>query len=247
MAGAVRASAWSGSAARSATSPPPRSTEHRSARHRRPGVRDHARGRSASWSRRSPRCQSPSAATCPGSSPAAGTSSSPRRWRSRPCSRSAASTGIEVTEASLRDGVFLARELLAGEEPLLRRRPRGRRAQPGDPVRVRHGPRRARRPAGAADVRLARRRRPVRARARRARAAVGRRDAPRRRDDDLLRRPPQALLLPDRQRRAARLRPARARADRPDCPLPPQGHAEARRDGAARRGRRRGAARALLR
>ncbi len=27
--------------------------------------------------------------------------------------------GIEVTEASLRDGVFLARELLAGEEPLL--------------------------------------------------------------------------------------------------------------------------------
>jgi exopolyphosphatase / guanosine-5'-triphosphate,3'-diphosphate pyrophosphatase len=28
-------------------------------------------------------------------------------------------SGIEVTEASLRDGVFLARELLAGEEPLL--------------------------------------------------------------------------------------------------------------------------------
>ena len=48
---------------------------------------------SASWSRRSPRCRSPSAATCPGSSPGAGTSSSRRRWRSRPCSRSAASTG----------------------------------------------------------------------------------------------------------------------------------------------------------
>ncbi len=32
--------------------------------------------------------------------------------------------------------------------------------------------------------------------------------------------------LPDRERRAPRLRPARARADRPDHPLPPQGRAK---------------------
>ena len=42
-------------------------------------------------------------------------------------------------------------------------------------------------------------------------------------DVDRLRRPPQALALPDPQRRPAGLLPARDRADRPDGPLPPQG------------------------
>ena len=48
----------------------------------------------------------------------------------------------------------------------------------------------------------------------RARAAVGGGAAARRRDDDRLRRPPRARPLPDPQGRAARLRPARGRADR---------------------------------
>ena len=155
--------------------------------------------------------------------------------------------GIEVTEASLRDGVFITRELLADSpEPLF------------EDVRV----------AGVRNLAIQYEsdlphvehvallslqmfdslvgRRPVRAQARRARAAVGRRDAPRRRHDDLLRRPPQALVLPDRQRRAPGLRSARARADRPDHPLSPQGRRQARRDGGARRARRRRAARPLL-
>ena len=63
----------------------------------------------------------------------------------------------------------------------------------------------------------------------RARAAVGRGDAARHRHVDRLRRPPQALALPDAQRRPAGLLPARDRADRPDGALPPQGHARARR------------------
>ena len=61
-----------------------------------------------------------------------------------------------------------------------------RRAQPRDSVRVRSRPRRTRRHARAADVRLARRRRHVHPRRGRARAAVGGVDAARRRDDHLL-------------------------------------------------------------
>ena len=62
--------------------------------------------------------------------------------------------GIEATEAGLREGVFLGRVLLVVRLAADRRRPRRRRPQPLDPVRVRPAPRRARRPAVAADVRL---------------------------------------------------------------------------------------------
>ena len=58
-----------------------------------------------------------------------------------------------------------------------------------------------------------------------ARAAVGGGDAARHRHGGRLRRPPQALALPDPQRRPARLLAARDRADRPDRALPPEGHA----------------------
>ena len=57
--------------------------------------------------------------------------------------------------------------------------------------------------------------------------------AARHRHGGRLRRPPQALALPDPQRRAAGLHAARGRADRPGRALPPQGHA-----GAGRRSRR---------
>ena len=80
-----------------------------------------------------------------------------------------------------------------------------------------------------------------------ARAAVGGGDAARHRHGGRLRRPPQALALPDPQRRPAGLLAARDRADRPDRPLPPQGHA--RRSGSSRAlapRRRRGAARPRL-
>ena len=203
----------SASAARYATSRRPPAHRPIGDRHRRPGARDHPRDALRRSSRRSRRCPSAERGKVPGIKPGAATSSSPPRSCSRPWSSSGGFAGIEVTEASLRDGVFLARELLAdAPEPLFDDvRSRGR-AQPRDPVRVGPPPRRARCPALAPDVRLARRRRAVRARARRARAAVGRRDAPRRRDDDLLRRPPQALVLPDRQRRAVRAStPASAR------------------------------------
>ena len=95
------------------------------------------------------------------------------------------------------------------------------------------GPRahRARRAARARDVGRARRSGDPR----RARAAVGRGDAARHRHVDRLRRPPQALALPDPQRRPAGLLPARDRADRPDGPLPPQGQARARASSRARR------------
>ena len=114
--------------------------------------------------------------------------------------------GIEATEAGLREGVFLARTLLAGSEPLFDdvrvAAVRNLAIQyESDMAHVEHVAALSLQMfdslvAGGA----------VRARRRRARAAVGGVDAPRRRDDDLLRRPPQALALPDRERRAARLR-----------------------------------------
>ena len=141
--------------------------------------------------------------------------------------------GIEATEAGLREGVFLARTLLAGHEPLFEnvREAAVRNLAIQYESDIEHVEHVARLSLQMFDSLVARR--PVRAARRRARAAVGRVDAARRRHDDLLRRPPQALPLPDRERRAARLRPARAGADRPDQPLPPQGGAEARRDRAA--------------
>ena len=66
-----------------------------------------------------------------GSSPGAATSSSPPRWCSQTVVELGGFDGIEATEAGLRDGVFLARTLLAGSEPLFDGRPRGGRAQPG--------------------------------------------------------------------------------------------------------------------
>ena len=45
-------------------------------------------------------------------------------------------TGIEATEAGLREGMFLARTILGGERAAVPERARGRRAQPGGPVRV---------------------------------------------------------------------------------------------------------------
>ena len=121
---------------------------------------------------------------------------------------------LEVTEAGLREGVFFA-ELLGERAAAARRRARGVGAQPRRPVPGRHGAHRARRPARARDLgRAGRSRRASRRRG--ARAAVGRRDAARRRHGGRLRRPPQALALPDPQRRPAGLLAARDRADRPD-------------------------------
>ncbi len=74
--------------------------------------------------------------------------------------------------------------------------------------------------------------RPARRRPARARAAVGGLHAARHRHVDRLRRPPQALALPDPQRRPAGLRAGRDRDHRPGRPLPPQGHARAGADGA---------------
>ena len=101
--------------------------------------------------------------------------------------------GIEVTEASLRDGVFLDRVLLVGEEPLLHdvREAAVRNLAiqyESDIAHVEHVARLALQMFDSlVDGGL------FEPTARRARAAVGRRDAPRRGDDDLLRRPPQAL------------------------------------------------------
>ena len=82
--------------------------------------------------------------------------------------------------------------------------------QPRRAVRRRLRPHRARRAARARDVGRARRGRRAPLRPARARAAVGGGDAARHRHRGRLRRPPQALALPDPQRRAARLH-ARAR------------------------------------
>ncbi len=144
---------------------------------------------------------------------------------------------LEVTEAGLREGVFFE-ELLAGAgRAAAARRARGVGAQPRRPVPPRGRAHRARREARAGDLGRARGRRRAPRPRRRARAAVGRGDPARHRHGRRLRRPPQALALPDPQRRPARLLAARDRADRPDGPLPPQGPARAARVRAARAAR----------
>ena len=145
---------------------------------------------------------------------------------------------MEVTEAGLREGVFFE-ELLAGSRPAAAgRRARGLRAQPRRAVPPRGGAHRARRAARAGDLgRAGRGRRCTRA-ARDEREllwAAG--DAARRRHGGRLRRPPQALALPDPQRRPAGLLTARDGADRPGRALPPQGPAGAARVRAARAAR----------
>ena len=141
---------------------------------------------------------------------------------------------IEVTEAGLREGVFFE-TLLDGDPPLFED---VRRASVlnlahqyhWDAVHTEHVGTLA-----LADVRHARDGRPARGRPRGARAALGRGDAPRRRRRGGLRRPPQALALPDPQRRAARVHPARGGADRADGPVSPQGRPEHPRRGPAAR------------
>ena len=137
---------------------------------------------------------------------------------------------MEVTEAGLREGVFLGRLLEAPRPAAVQQRAARVGPQPRRRVPPGLRPHQPRRRPGAGDVGRARERRPGRAR-----AAVGRRDAARHRHDDRLRRPPQALALPDPQRRPAGLLPARDRADRPDGPLSPQGQPDARAVLGARR------------
>ena len=147
---------------------------------------------------------------------------------------------IEATDAGLREGVFF--ETLLGDPPLVddvrRATVRNLAAQyDADFAHVEH--------VAAARARAlgrARRRRPPPRRPEGARAAVGHRDAARHRHRRRLRRPPQALALPDPLRGHAGLQPARGRADRPGRPLPPQGQPGPRRVLRARARRRRGAA-----
>ncbi len=118
---------------------------------------------------------------------------------------------LEVTEAGLREGVFLSRLLNHRDPPLFnnvrRASVRNLAAEyDQDNAHTNH----------VAELALTMwdalgSRRPGRAR-----AAVGGGDAARHRHVDRLRRPPQALALPDPQRRPAGLLPARDRADRPD-------------------------------
>ena len=116
--------------------------------------------------------------------------------------------GIEATEAGLRDGIFLARTILGEEQPRFT-------DVRGAAVRNLAVQYESDLPHTEHVARLALQMHESLAygglfepRAGRGRAAVGGGDAPRRRHDDLLRRPPQALALPDRQRRAPRLRSA---------------------------------------
>ncbi len=133
--------------------------------------------------------------------------------------------GLETTEAGLREGVFFER-LLAGQDPPLfedvrRASVLNLAAQYHVDCRA-HPPRRR---ARARHVRRARRARAARRRRARARAAVGGLHAARHRHVDRLRRPPQALALPDPQRRPAGLHAGRGGDHRAGGPLPPQGHA----------------------
>ena len=114
--------------------------------------------------------------------------------------------GIEATEAGLREGVFLGRVLLSSASPLIAdvRGAAVRNLSIQYESDLRHVEHVARLSLQMFDSMVAGR--AVRAARGRARAAVGGRDAPRRRDDDLLRRSPQALAVPDRVRRAAGLR-----------------------------------------
>ena len=118
-------------------------------------------------------------------------------------------------------------------------------AQPRQRLRRGLRARRARRPARAGALGGARPPACTTATPGRARPAVVGGDAARHRHGRRLRRPPQALALPDPQRRAAGLLPARDRPDRPARALPPQGLARPRRVLRARARRRRGDGRAL--
>ncbi len=121
------------------------------------------------------------------------------------------------------------------------------RDEPGDPLQRRRRAHPPRRRAGAGDVRRARPARVARRRRARARAAVGGLHAARHRHVRRLRRPPQALALPDSQRRSAGLHAGRGRDDRAGRPLSPQGDARPGAAGGAVRGRGHGAPEPLCR
>ena len=157
------ARAWSGSAAPSATSPPRPQPRPGLARPRRPGIRDHAARCCRTWCASWRRCRSRSAASVPGIKPGRGDIILAAAVVLDTVVELGGFDGIEATEAGLREGVFLARTLLRRAEPLFADVREAAVAQPRHPVRVRHDPRRARRQAVAADVRLARRRWPVQA------------------------------------------------------------------------------------
>ena len=232
-----RASGWWGSAARCATSPPPPSGR-RPARPRRPGLRDHARGAGRPRRELASLPVERARRRSRGSSPGAATSSSPRRVVIETVVELGGFDGIEVTEAGLRDGVFLARELLAASRPPLFEDVRAAAVRnlaiqyESDLAHVEHVAKLSLQMfdslVGGRPVQAGRGEREL------LWAAAMLHDVG---HDDLLRRPPQALALPDRERRAAGLRSARARPDRPDHPLPPQGHPQARRASRARRRR----------
>ena len=111
---------------------------------------------------------------------------------------------IEVTEAGLREGIFFER--LLGRGRAVRGRARRVRPEPRAPLRAPRRARPARVGAVALDVRRPRRRRSARLRRRGARAALGRLHAARHRRGRELRRPPPPLVLPDAERRPARVR-----------------------------------------
>ena len=134
---------------------------------------------------------------------------------------------LEATDAGLREGVFF--ETLFGEPPLVDdvREATVRNLAAQFHTDFAHADHVARLSLELWDALAAAGRPPRRPEG--ARAAVGDGDAPRHRHRGRLRRPPQALALPDPQRRPAGLQPARGRPDRPGRPLPPQGHPGPRR------------------
>ena len=207
-AGAAPARGSSASAARCATSPPPRSARPAGRRVRRPGLHRSRATRSTSSSRSSPSCRPPSAAGVAGHQ-AGARRPHPRRARSwsqrRPRRRRLR------RHRGHRGGPARGR--------LLRALPRARRPPLFDDVRRASVVNLAAQyecptttrtsstsPTRARALRRARSRRRAPRRPGRARAAVGGGDAARHRHDDRLRRPPQALALPHPQRGPARLR-----------------------------------------
>src|SRR5665213_2993095 len=142
--------------------------------------------------------------------------------------------GLEVPEAGLREGVFFER--LLGDRPLfedVRRTSVMNLAARynTDAAHTRHVRR-----AGARHVRRARAPRAARRRFPRARALMGRLHAARHRYVRRLRRPPQALALPDPQRRPTGVLADRGGDDRAGRPLSPQGDAGAGTAGGPVRG-----------
>ena len=130
---------------------------------------------------------------------------------------------IEICAQGLREGIFYERFLAPADPPLIPDVRRSSVLNLVDDVPLRRAPRRAGLPPRARDLRRAGAAGPAARRPARARAAVGRRDAPRRRRDGGLQRPPQARLLPDPERRPAGLRPRRAGPGRAAGARPPQG------------------------